>query len=98
MTRTFLVAYLAAFGPLTFGAVGRADEPEMAALKIGDPAPDFELPGVDGRTYRLRDFADAPILMVIFTCNHCPTAQAFEERIKRMHSDYRSKGVALVTI
>src|SRR5205814_8815357 len=60
--------------------------------------PDFKLPGVDGRDHALRDFAGAKILAVVFTCNHCPTAQAYEERIRRLHADYRDKGVALVAI
>ena len=48
--------------------------------------------------YRLRDFAAADILVVVFTCNHCPTAQAYEERIKKIAADYKNKGVALVAI
>ncbi len=71
---------------------------EVKPLELGKPAPDFELPGVDDKNYRLKDFADAEILVVIFTCNHCPTAQAYEERIKKLVSDYRDKGVAFVAI
>jgi len=71
---------------------------EPKTLEIGARAPDFDLPGVDGRNYRLQDFADAKVLVVIFTCNHCPTAQAYEQRIIQMHEDYRDKGVALVAI
>jgi len=67
-------------------------------LEIGATAADFDLPGVDGRNYKLRDFADAEILVVIFTCNHCPTAQAYEERIKKLATDYKDKGVAVVAI
>jgi len=67
-------------------------------LEIGARAPDFNLPGVDGRHYKLASFAKADILVVIFTCNHCPTAQAYEERIKKLADDYKSKGVALVAI
>ena len=71
---------------------------EVVPLEIGSPAPEVDLPGVDGKTYRLADFADARLLVVIFTCNHCPTAQAYEERIMLLHTDYRDKGVALVAI
>jgi peroxiredoxin len=67
-------------------------------LAIGAPAPDFALPGVDGKTYRLKDFADSPILMVIFMCNHCPTSQLYEGRIQKLVDDYRGKGVAPVAI
>jgi peroxiredoxin len=70
----------------------------LKTLTIGSPAPDFNLPGVDGRSYRLQDFAGARVLVVIFTCNHCPTAQAYEDRIIRMHADYKDRGVALVAI
>src|SRR5262249_36295530 len=56
------------------------------------------LPGVDGRTYRLKDFAAAKVLVVLFTCNHCPTAQAYEDRISKMHADYQDRGVRLVAI
>jgi peroxiredoxin len=67
-------------------------------LEIGSPAPDFSLPGTDGKTYRLDSFRDARILVVVFTCNHCPTAQAYEDRIKQLAVDYRQKGVAVVAI
>jgi len=71
---------------------------KIEPLKIGQKAPDFNLPGVDGRNYKLADFAKADILVVIFTCNHCPTAQAYEERIKKLAADYKDKGVAVVAI
>src|SRR5436853_7423812 len=73
-----------------------ATNPPM--LKIGAKAPDFNLPGVDGKTYSLKDFASAKILVIIFTCNHCPTAQAYEQRIIKLHDDFKDKGVALVAI
>ena len=67
-------------------------------LEIGATAPDFSLPGVDGNTYSLADFKDANILVVVFTCNHCPTAQAYEERIKQLAADYKDRGVAVAAI
>jgi peroxiredoxin len=78
-------------------ATVRAAEPPKP-LEIGKPAPDFSLPGVDGEEYSLADFADAKLLVVVFTCNHCPTAQAYEERLTKLHKEYRDKGVALVAI
>ena len=75
-----------------------AEKNAVQTLNIGDPAPGFNLPGVDGRNYSLQDFNDAKILVVIFTCNHCPTAQAYEDRIKKLVSDYKDKGVAFVAI
>jgi len=71
---------------------------EPTTLGIGVPAPLFDLPGVDGRNYKLSDFSDAKVLVIVFTCNHCPTAQAYEQRIKALAQDYRGKGVALVAI
>lgn len=67
-------------------------------LEIGAPAPDFDLPGVDGKRHTLRDFAGAKILLVLFNTNHCPTSQKYEERIKRLVNDYKDKGVAVVVI
>jgi peroxiredoxin len=76
----------------------RADPAGVKTLAIGAAAPDFKLPGVDGKDYTLKSFADARLLLVIFTCNHCPTAQAYEKRIIDLHADYKGKGVALVAI
>ncbi|RDV13903.1 redoxin [Pontibacter diazotrophicus] len=67
-------------------------------LEIGAPAPDFSLPGTDGKTYTLKSFADAKVLAVIFSCNHCPTAQAYEDRMKALAADYKNKGVAVVVV
>jgi peroxiredoxin len=67
-------------------------------LPIGSAAPDFVLQGTDGKTHRLSDYAASPILVVVFTCNHCPIAQMYEKRIERLAADYKSRGVALVAI
>jgi thiol-disulfide isomerase/thioredoxin len=67
-------------------------------LSLGSPLPDFTLPGVDGKTYTPADFAAAKVLAIVFTCNHCPTAQAYEERLKRIAAEYAPKGVAVVAI
>lgn len=67
-------------------------------LEPGAKAPDFSLPGVDGKTYSLADFRDAKALVIIFSCNHCPTAQAYEDRIIALDNDYRAKGVKVVMI
>lgn len=68
------------------------------ALAIGDKAPDFNLPGVDGRNYSLADFADKPALVIIWSCNHCPTVVAYEDRMVQIQRDYADKGVQLVAI
>lgn len=67
-------------------------------LQPGSKAPDFNLPGVDGKSYSLSSFAEAKVLVVIFSCNHCPTAQAYEDRIIALANDYRPSGVEVVMI
>lgn len=71
---------------------------EHPTLPIGASAPDFSLKSVDDKIYSLNSFADKKILVVIFTCNHCPTAQAYEDRIIQLTKDYLPKGVAVVAI
>ena len=88
----WIPAVLLTFVPATVAAA------QPKTLAIGATAPDFSLPGVDGKTYTLADFADAKVLAIIFTCNHCPTAQAYEERIKQLAADYQDRGVAVVAI
>ena len=73
-------------------------EQEVKLLEIDAVAPDFRLPGVDGNFYSLKDFNEAKVLVIIFTCNHCPTAQAYEERIKHIVDDYAEKSVLVVGI
>ncbi|MBM3833843.1 MAG: redoxin domain-containing protein [Verrucomicrobia bacterium] len=75
-----------------------AQETRIQTLAIGSDAPNFDLPGVDGRRYTLNDFSSAKILGILFTCNHCPTAQYYDERIKQLVDYYTSKGFALVAI
>jgi len=93
--RRFLCLFIPSLLSLT---VQPAAAKDVKTLEINAPAPELNLPGVDGKTYRLADFADAKVLVVVFTCNHCPTAQAYEQRIIRLDADYRDKGVALVAI
>ncbi len=66
-------------------------------LAIGSQAPDFSLPGIDGKTHTLAEYK-APILVVMFICNHCPTSQLYEGRMKKLVSDYSAKGVDFVAI
>ena len=73
-------------------------EREVVPMKIGEQAPEFSLPDVDGKFYSLNDFKESKILAIIFTCNHCPTAQAYEERMKAIVEDYREVGVAVIAI
>jgi peroxiredoxin len=80
---------------LPFAAWGQTNHPILA---VGSPAPDFSLPGADGKIHRLADFAVSPVLVVVFTCNHCPIAQMYEQRIQQLETDYRNRGVAVVAI
>ncbi len=73
-------------------------EQTVKTLEIGSKAPDFRLPGTDGKFHSLSDYASAKALAIIFTCNHCPTAQAYEERIKSIVSDYETKGLQVIAI
>lgn len=79
------------------GSGAWADE-RPATLKLGAAAPDFDLPGVDGRNWKLSDFSGDKLLVIIFTCNHCPTAQYYEPRIKDLVTEYEGKGVRVVAI
>ena len=67
-------------------------------LAIGSQAPEFSLPGTDGKTYTSADFKDAKALCVIFTCNHCPDSVAAAARTEQIHQDYKGKGVAIIAV
>lgn len=71
------------------------DHPTLA---VGAKAPDFKLRGIDGKIYTLESFKDAKILVIAFICNHCPTSQAYEQRLIKLTSDYADKGVKVVAI
>lgn len=79
----------------TLSLWAQSDHPVLA---LGSQAPTFELPGVDGNIHRLSDYSSTPVLVVIFTCNHCPIAQMYERRIAQLATDYKSRGVAVVAI
>lgn len=81
-----------------FAPYAVCDEGGPPTLAIGSSAPDFCLPGIDGQTHCLKDYASSKVLVIAFTCNHCPTAQLYEGRIKQLAADYRERGVALVAI
>lgn len=67
-------------------------------LKIGDKAPDFSLPGADGKVHSLNDFKGKKVLVVIFMCNHCPYVQGSLERIKAIQNEYGIKSVQIAGI
>ncbi|MBI2638067.1 thioredoxin family protein [Candidatus Peregrinibacteria bacterium] len=67
-------------------------------IPFGKPAPDFSLPGIDGRTYSLASFTDKKILVIIFMCNHCPYVQACWDRLIALQNKFGSRGVQLIGI
>ena len=67
-------------------------------LKVGALAPDFSLEGIDGKKHTLAEWESAPVLAVMFICNHCPASQLYEDRIIKMVNDYKSKGVQFIAI
>src|SRR5438552_10842953 len=94
----FLFSVLCLLALATSSVSAIADEPGPPTLPIGASAPDFCLPGIDGHTHCLKDYASSKVLVIAFTCNHCPTAQLYASRIKQLAADYRERGVALVAI
>ncbi len=88
---TFLASCLAV-------AVCALAQPAHPIAAIGSPAPDFALPGVDGKIHKLSDYAASPVLVIVFLCNHCPIASAYEQRVQKLADDYGPKGVAVVVI
>jgi len=79
-------------------AAGNNTPGDHKTLAIGSPAPDFSLKGIDGKMYSLSSFKSAKILVLVFTCDHCPTAQAYEDRLIRLTKDYSDLGVSVVAI
>ena len=81
-------------------ARGRGIQPnlEHPILAIGSPAPDFALPGVDGKIHKLAEYSGSKVLAIVFECNHCPVSQLYESRIEKLYKDYRGKGVNFVAI
>lgn len=67
-------------------------------LKIGSRAPGFSLPAVDGKFYSLTSFVDKKILVIVFSCNHCPYVQAYEQRIIELQKEFENRGVQLIAI
>ena len=95
-TKIFLTSLLVLLFKSSFCFSNPPDD--HPTLAIGSKAPAFSLKGVDGKTYSLSSFAKYKILVVVFTCNHCPTAQAYEDRIIKLTNDYRPKNVGIVAI
>jgi thiol-disulfide isomerase/thioredoxin len=93
----FIITLLLALTNFAF-AQDSAHQYDHKTLVIGANAPDFSLPGIDGKTYTLNSFKNAKVLAIVFICNHCPTSQAYEDRIIKLTNDYANKGVTVVAI
>lgn len=79
------------FGALSFTYLSDGYE-------IGDKASDFELKNIDGKMVSLADFEDVKGYIVTFTCNHCPYAVMYEDRLIELHNKYASKGYPVIAI
>lgn len=69
-----------------------------AMMELRTQAPNFSLPATDGKTYSLASFADCSALLIVFYCNHCPYAQAVEDRLLRLGHEYIPKGLGMILI
>lgn len=67
-------------------------------MEIGDNAPNFRLKGIDNKEYTLDNFKSKKVLVIIFTCNHCPYVKAYEDRLIDIQMEYKDKGVQLIAI
>jgi thiol-disulfide isomerase/thioredoxin len=70
----------------------------MPHISIGTISPDFNLKATDNNSYRLSSFSDKKLLVITFTCNHCPFVKAYEDRLIQIQKDYSDKSVSLVAI
>ena len=95
MTHRILTSLL---GIAMAGVSAYAKPEPIKTIALGTQAPDFSLPGVDGKNYALADFSKAKVLALVFTCNHCPDARAARQKVTALHKDYKDKGVAVVAI
>lgn len=92
MTRQRTLTFALAAVALLVATSGLAAE-----LKIGGAAPDWSgIPGVDGKKHGLADYQEAKLIVLVFTCNHCPVAMAYEDRLVALQKDYKSKGVQVI--
>jgi peroxiredoxin len=88
---------LFAIATIVFGATA-FKQTETPGYQIGDVATDFNLRNVDGKMVKLADFKKAKGFIVVFTCNHCPFSQAYEQRIINLHNKYAAKGYPVIAI
>ncbi len=92
MNKFFKFSFLAAFVALSF------TPPNIGGYQIGDTAEDFKLKNVNGKMVTLNDYKNVNGYIVIFTCNGCPYAQAYEQRIINLHNKYAPQGYPVIAI
>lgn len=97
MNRSIFLLFSVLFFSLTT-AFAASDEGAMTTLAIGAPAPDFDLPGVDGKQHTLAEYAGAEVLAVVFLCNHCPSSQGAESRVKNLIQENAGRSFELIAI
>jgi peroxiredoxin len=89
--KKFLFLMLTAASAFAFKTAGNG-------YKAGDIAADFKLKNVTGKTVSMADYSGAKGFIVVFTCNHCPVAQAYEKRIMALDQKYAAKGYPVIAI
>src|SRR3954453_4497900 len=96
-TSIALLAFFAVVYSMT--EVGAKEGKFNSTISIGEKAPDFwSLPGIDGKKHGLSEYKKAKAVVVVFTCNHCPVAQAYEDRLVELQKAYKKRGVQFVAI
>ncbi|MDP2888989.1 MAG: redoxin domain-containing protein [Bacteroidota bacterium] len=96
--RAIKLFFVLMFSGIVLLSVAQNAHEEPKTLEIGQSAPDFNLKGTDGKMYNLNSFSKSKVLIVVFGANHCPTAQAYEDRLISITNDYNSRGVEMVMI
>jgi peroxiredoxin len=96
--RGFTQGLIPLLGLAGIALAARAEEARFPVLALNAEMPAFELPGVDGKIHRSTDWETSKVLVVIFTCNHCPTAQLYEGRIKALAAECEPRGITVVAI
>lgn len=102
--KTVFTVFMIGFGVMSFAQAGKTssemakENAEKKGYQVGDRATDFELKNIDGKMVSLKDFGDAKGFIVVFTCNHCPYAKSYEERITELDKTYKQYGYPVIAI
>lgn len=101
--KILLTGLLIGLGLLSFTTINKNEKPKpktssAKGYEVGDEATDFKLKNIDGKMVSLNDFKAAKGFIVIFTCNHCPYAKKYEDRIIELDKKYKSQGYPVIAI